>query len=90
MRTWYAHLKNMFSDVGDNVKGGEQIGEVGNTGNSTGPHLHFTVQHSKDGLDGFIIPNVVDPEKYLIDLKAGNTRTNDDLMSVFGVDGHLS
>ncbi len=43
--TLYSHLKNYSScpDVGDSVKGGEKIGVMGNTGNSTGTHLHFSV-----------------------------------------------
>ena len=63
--TWYTHLSFMLSNVGDNVMRGEMIGEAGNTGNSSGPHLHLTVQHIGHGLDGFIVPDVVDPAKYL-------------------------
>lgn len=63
--TWYAHLQYMVSGVGDVVKRGDRIGEAGSTGNSTGPHLHLTVQHIGHGLDGFVVPDVVDPEEYL-------------------------
>lgn len=43
--TLYSHLENYSScpDVGDSVKRGEKIGVMGNTGNSTGTHLHFSV-----------------------------------------------
>jgi murein DD-endopeptidase MepM/ murein hydrolase activator NlpD len=37
----YAHLSAASKKAGDPVKKGEQIGLSGNTGNSSGPHLHF-------------------------------------------------
>jgi beta-lactamase regulating signal transducer with metallopeptidase domain len=42
--TWYAHLKDFSVKKGDNVKQAQNIGFVGNTGHSTGPHLHYEVR----------------------------------------------
>lgn len=42
-RTRYAHLRETFVNVGDAVAKGMVIAEVGSTGYSTGPHLHFEV-----------------------------------------------
>ncbi|QGQ99908.1 M23 family metallopeptidase [Paenibacillus psychroresistens] len=57
LRTWYMHLNKSLVSEGDHVTKGQQIGLLGSTGRSTGPHLHYEVK--KDGVS-------VDPEPYLI------------------------
>ncbi len=44
MRTVYAHLSIIASREGDTVRQGQAIGGVGDTGRTTGPHLHFEVR----------------------------------------------
>lgn len=42
--TWYAHMSSLHVSVGDTVYQGQQIGQIGSTGNSSGPHLHFELR----------------------------------------------
>lgn len=54
--TRYAHLNSFRVKKGEYVEQGQVIGTVGNTGISTGPHLHYEVHIGSD---------VVDPAKYI-------------------------
>ncbi len=56
VETWYAHLDTYAVQEGDRVTCGAQLGEVGQTGRATTPHLHYEVH--QDG-------RPVDPRPYL-------------------------
>lgn len=43
--TLYAHLQYLFVRTGQSVSAGQPLGTVGQTGNATGPHLHFELLH---------------------------------------------
>jgi murein DD-endopeptidase MepM/ murein hydrolase activator NlpD len=59
--SWSAHLDSYSVRAGDIVLQGDSIGQAGSTGNSTGVHLHFSIQYIGHGLDGYILRDVVNP-----------------------------
>jgi murein DD-endopeptidase MepM/ murein hydrolase activator NlpD len=58
--TVYGHVNRYFVSAGERVSAGEQIAEVGNRGQSTGPHLHFEVHPG-----GAMYSNQIDPVPWL-------------------------
>lgn len=57
----YAHLNKSLVKPGDSVIKGQHIGESGNTGNSSGPHLHFEARDNIRWSAG----NDIDPKEIL-------------------------
>jgi len=55
---FYGHLQpgTLRVKVGDDVRVGQELGRIGNTGNSDGPHLHFHVANGNDPLSGEGVP----------------------------------
>ena len=63
--TWYGHLAEASVRENQYVNAGDVIGIAGSTGNSTGIHVHLTLQHLGKGLKNYVVADVVDPEPYL-------------------------
>jgi len=64
LETFYGHLSKNNVQVGDWVTAGDVIGLSGNTGRSTGPHLHFETRHKGYSFD----------PQWIIDFKTGELR----------------
>lgn len=56
IETRYGHMSNIRVNVGERVSRGERIGDMGNTGRSTGTHLHYEIR---------IGGNAINPMKYI-------------------------
>lgn len=52
--TLYAHMNAIYVDVGQEVDAGDTIGEIGSTGISSGPHLHFEVRENGEHIDPMV------------------------------------
>ena len=51
IETRYAHLRRTEVSVGDEVETRQVIGQLGNTGRSTGPHVHYEIRYQNEALD---------------------------------------
>jgi murein DD-endopeptidase MepM/ murein hydrolase activator NlpD len=51
LSTLYAHLDKVTVKVGENVHKGQQLGTIGTTGWSTGPHLHFEIHEGVSAIN---------------------------------------
>jgi murein DD-endopeptidase MepM/ murein hydrolase activator NlpD len=50
-QTLYGHLTRYLVSRGQKVRQGQEIGQLGTTGYSTGPHLHFSIFHNGEAID---------------------------------------
>ena len=70
---WFCHLSKVTSSVGDKINRTTKIGVMGNTGNSTGKHLHFEIRNSSNKY-----ADTTSPASYMgIPNKTGTYNTND-------------
>jgi len=62
LETLYGHLSRLSVDVGETVEAGERIGLGGNTGRSTGSHLHFEVRYLGRPIDPAAVYDIPEGE----------------------------
>lgn len=72
--TWYAHMNKMTVRIGERVKKGHKIGEVGDTGLSTAPHLHYEVHYKGNPINpiNFCMDKLT-PQEYQLMVNSANT-----------------
>ena len=56
-RTRYAHAKSLHAEIGQLVNKGQKIATIGNTGRSTGPHVHYEVLKDGQQIDPMLFVN---------------------------------
>jgi Peptidase family M23 len=80
----YAHMapQSVTVHVGDRVKAGDKLGLLGNSGNTTGPHLHFQISDRPSILDTTSLPFVFDNM-----VLQNRTSANLDEIENFSIDG---
>ena len=79
-KTLYGHMVKIKTQKGKKVKRGELIGLVGNTGLSTGPHVHYEVMKNNEYLNPInFYYNDLTPEQYqsLLDISSRSTQSFD-------------
>lgn len=71
--TLYGHMNHMSVRVGERVKKGQKIGEVGDTGLSTAPHLHYEVHYKGNPVNpiNFCMDNLT-PQEYQLMVNSAN------------------
>lgn len=57
----YFHLRTLTVKEGDRVRRGDKIGEVGKTGRTTGPHLHFAIRYRGQRVDPMLFIQEIPP-----------------------------
>ena len=73
-KTRYAHLNSLGVQKGDTVVRGQVVGTLGNTGRSTGPHLHYEVLYRNQRVNPLNYFNEMNPEEYEMMVKNANAQ----------------
>ena len=85
---FYAHLQkgSVVVEPGDKVKRGDKLGLLGNSGNTSAPHLHFHIMSGPEALASDALPFVVDSFGYEGQVPLQLALASDDLTEDFGED----
>lgn len=61
---YYAHLDEIYVNADQGIGKGHKVGEIGDSGNAKGEHVHITMKSETWGKDGYIIEKVLDPDQF--------------------------